>query len=93
MIQKILIVKNELGLHARPCALIVQKIKDFKSTITFNADNITVDAKSILSLLSLPAPINTKIKITINGEDEHTVLDVITELFNNQFNEAYRSAT
>ena len=46
-------VHNKSGLHARPATLFVQTAVRFKSMIKVTREGRTVDAKSILGVLSL----------------------------------------
>ena len=52
---KQLTVLNKLGLHARPCALLAKTAGFFKSSITLTHNNHSVDAKSILGLMTMAA--------------------------------------
>jgi phosphocarrier protein len=85
----ILKVKNDHGLHARPSALIVERLLPFKSSVTFICDDKKADARSVLSLMMLIAPKDSEIEIIVNGEDEKDVLNTIVELFDSKFIDAY----
>ena len=52
---KQLTVLNKLGLHARPCALLAKTAGFFQSSITLTHNNHSVDAKSILGLMTMAA--------------------------------------
>ena len=53
---KQLTVLNKLGLHARPCALLAKTAGFFKSSIALTHNNHSVDAKSILGLMTMAVP-------------------------------------
>ena len=61
--------------------------KLFKTIVLINADNLTIDAKSILGILSLAASFNTEIEVFTEGIDEELAIIEIEELFNNKFGE------
>lgn len=67
------VIKDEIGIHARPAGNLVKVLKDTKSTVTIECKGKRADAKKIFSLLSLAAKCNDEIKITIDGEDEEKV--------------------
>ncbi|MBR0103574.1 MAG: HPr family phosphocarrier protein [Selenomonadaceae bacterium] len=46
-------IENQLGMHSRPASVFVQKASSFKSKIQIIAKGKTVDAKSILMIMSL----------------------------------------
>lgn len=76
------VIKNKTGLHARPASVFVKKASSYKSQITLKKGNQTVNAKSIISLLSLGAGKGDKITIITEGEDEEIAMTGLLELFN-----------
>ncbi len=87
MIEKEVIVKNKLGLHARPSALLVRKASKFKSEITLVKDGVEVNGKSIMGLMMLAAEMGSKIIIRAEGEDEEKAVEALATLFENKFDE------
>lgn len=82
-------VVNALGLHARAAAQLVRLAAKFRSRITIRRDDsgAFANAKSILSVLALAAPIGTVLSIEIEGDDQQEAFDAITGLFAEGFNE------
>ncbi len=80
-------IKNKVGLHARPAALFVQMANRFNSTITVKLDSKTVNAKSILNILTLGANHGAVITVTAEGEDAEQALTAFKELHANNFGE------
>ena len=80
-------VKNRLGLHTRPATTIVKLLQNCKCDVHFIHKRERVNAKSILSLLMLAAKKNAKITIEVSGEDADSILEKLTEVFDNQFGE------
>jgi phosphocarrier protein len=70
LLKEEIIVKNKLGLHARPAALLAAEAGRFKSDIFITKDNMEVNAKSIMGLMMIAAECGSKIILTITGEDE-----------------------
>jgi phosphocarrier protein HPr len=87
MTEKIFVVKNRLGLHARPAALFVQTTNRFRSSVKVSKGEVEVDGKSIMGLMMLAAEEGSKVRIVVNGEDEQAVLDALEKLFQEKFNE------
>ena len=46
-------IENKTGIHARPASQFVQKASSFKSKVQIKAKGKTVDAKSILMIMSM----------------------------------------
>lgn len=82
-------VVNALGLHARAAAQLVRLAAKFHSRITIRRDDsgAFANAKSILSVLALAAPVGTVLAIEIEGDDQQEAFDAITGLFADGFNE------
>jgi len=81
-------IKNKLGLHARPAAKLAELSNRYKATITFEVDGEEVDAKSLLSILTLACPQGTKVKVKAYGEDAQEALEALEKLFEDKFGEA-----
>jgi phosphocarrier protein HPr len=88
MIEAELTITNPLGLHARPAAQFVQTAAAFKSKVMLAGNNKTVNAKSILSVLSLGLVCGTVITITVDGEDEIEGLTALKALVESDFSQA-----
>lgn len=80
-------VKNAQGLHTRPAATIVKLLQNCKSDVYFTHKQETVNAKSILSILMLAAPKNSRITIVIEGEDAEVTEEKLIEAFESRFGE------
>lgn len=87
MTQKEFVVKNRLGLHARPAALFVQTTTRFKCSVKVRKGDQEVDGKSIMGLMLLAAEEGSKVMITANGPDEAGVLEALQNLFDTRFGE------
>ena len=70
MFVKDVMVKNQVGLHARPATFFIQKANEFKSTIMVEKEERKVNAKSLLGVLSLGIKKGSNIVISAEGSDE-----------------------
>ena len=86
-IVKTIKIKNKLGLHARPAALLVQKASKYKSTIELESDELKVNGKSIMGVMMLAAPYNSEIRIIASGKDAEAAVSGIEDLINSKFDE------
>jgi phosphocarrier protein len=87
MVEKIFIVKNKLGLHARPAALFVQTTGQFRSRVKVHRGDLEVDGKSIMGLMMLAAEEGAQVRVVIDGDDEKDVLQALEKLFISRFDE------
>ena len=76
-------IENKHGMHARPCALFVQKASSLKSKIMVKANGRAVDGKSILMLISMGLVKGTEITIYAVGssakEDVKTLIEFVND--------------
>jgi phosphocarrier protein len=71
MISEKLIIKNEVGLHARPAAQFVKAAEHYKSSVRLCKDNIWVNGKSVLGILTLAAEHGSEVILEVSGLDEN----------------------
>ncbi len=84
------VVRHEVGLHARPASLFVKLASKFPCNI--NVRNLTtgsqaVNAKSILSVLSLGVNRDNSIAIQADGEQADEALKALQQLVEDNFSE------
>lgn len=94
MLEKELVVKDEVGLHARPASLFVKIAQEFDGTVKvkFNKKNpqtgeeelIEKDGKSMIGILSLGIAKDKPFTIVLDGEDEELYLSKFEELLDNE---------
>jgi len=87
MRENVLVIKNKLGLHARPAAQFVQAAGKFKSHIRIFKDDQEVDGKSIMGLMTLAACYGSNLKIMAEGEDEDSAVETLSKLIESGFGE------
>lgn len=87
MIQEDIKVINPLGLHARPAAKIVECAGRFSSDVWLQYNDQEIDAKSIMSVLMLAAPVGAILGLRIEGNDESPAHDALKQLFATGFGE------
>ena len=89
MVERTLLVKARLGLHARAAAKVVRVAQGFNSKVELRRidTSVSADAKSILSVLMLAAGCGTELHATAEGVDEEAALSAIDKLFAEGFGE------
>ena len=90
MFVKEVMVKNQVGLHARPATFFIQKANEFKSSIWIEKEERRVNAKSLLGILSLGIVGGTNVKVIADGADEKAAVDALVELVDSGFSEESR---
>lgn len=80
-------IRNKLGLHARAASMFVKTAEKYKCKVEMEKEGVRVNAKSIMGILMLAAPLGSTIKIYTTGENESECLNALLELINNKFGE------
>ncbi|MCD4672045.1 MAG: HPr family phosphocarrier protein [Anaerolineaceae bacterium] len=81
------IVNHKVGLHARPAATFVKTANQYKSDIQITKEDRTVNAKSILSVLTLGVNHGTEVMLHAEGEDADAALQALVALIEDNFGE------
>lgn len=87
--QGVFIVLNDKGLHTRPSTELVKCATRFKSKINLVHQDLEVNAKSLLGILTLAANRGSRIKIEAEGEDAEQAVASLVELAKNKFHINY----
>ena len=86
IIEKITI-KNKLGIHARPAALLVQRASKFKSVIELENENVKVNGKSIMGVMMLAAAFGSELTVAADGDDAEEAVEAIRTIIDSKFDE------
>ena len=81
------VITDAAGIHARPASIFVQTATKFKSKVQIQAKGKTVDAKSILMIMSMGLVKGTEITIVADGPDEAEAVKALTDLVASKFGE------
>jgi len=85
-----LVLRNPLGLHARPAALLARRLKGLDAVLRVMRTDTgqAVDGRSVLGLVSLGAPGGTSLRLTATGPEAAAALDAYASLIEEGFGEA-----
>jgi phosphocarrier protein HPr len=80
-------ISNNLGIHARAAAKIVELANQYCSKLFLKKGDQEVDGGSILSILTLSCPKGTEVEARIVGEDSENFMKELNRLFEKKFGE------
>lgn len=81
------VITNELGMHARPAAMVAQTAQLYAADVALLVAERQVDAKSILDILSLAAAKGTTLTVRGRGDDAEACVKAIADIVRGQFQE------
>ena len=85
MVEAQLVIRNQLGLHARACALFVKTAARFKALVMVSRDDLEVNGKSIMGVMMLAAEEGATIHVRAEGEDEGAAVKALQDLVDGKF--------
>ena len=86
-LEKVLVVQNKMGIHARPAAMIVRLTSKFRGEVFFDKDDEQVNGKSIMGLMMLAAGRGSKIRVQAQGPEADQLIKELEALFERKFDE------
>jgi phosphotransferase system HPr (HPr) family protein len=78
-------INNPQGLHMRPAYLFAEAAAKFSSKIELIKNNLRIDGKSVLSILTLGATQGTEVLIEATGDDAQDAINVLQNLLSSGF--------
>lgn len=80
MVRKKIVINIPAGLHLRPISVLCNYALDYKSTITIKTGDKSVNAKSVLGVLSACVKQGDEIELVCDGPDEKDALEMIGKI-------------
>jgi phosphocarrier protein HPr len=87
MIEKEVLIRNKLGLHARAAVKFVNLANRYGAAVKVIKDNTEIDGKSILGILTLAATQGSSVLLRVSGKEEEEAMAALTALIKNKFKE------
>ena len=79
-------IPDPVGIHARPAGILVKEIKNYAgTTVTVTKGEKSVNALTLMSLMSLGIKQGDTVTIRIDGDNEEEVAAKIEEFFKTYF--------
>jgi phosphocarrier protein HPr len=80
-------IENEMGLHARPAAMLVQALSNLDCEVAITRDDTEVDGKSIMGVMMLAAEFGSDIEVRATGPQAQKAMEEIERLVREKFSE------
>ncbi len=75
------VVKDALGIHARPAGMIVKEAIQFQSNIRMKTPKKEVDLKRIMGVMGAGVKCNDLVTVYCDGEDEGAAKEALEHFF------------
>ncbi|HUN66093.1 MAG TPA: HPr family phosphocarrier protein [Bacteroidota bacterium] len=87
MIEREVTIRNRTGLHTRPAATLVKTAARFSADFTIIKDDMEINGKSIIGVMTLAAEQGSTLLLRFDGADEEQASAAIIDLFERGFDE------
>ncbi len=88
MVEKRVVIKNRLGIHARPATLLVQAAAKFQAEIFLSKGDVRrINGKSIMGIMMLAAEHGAELLIEAEGSDADDAVAEVAALLESDFEE------
>lgn len=77
MAVKTVVIVDPAGMHARPASKVAHLAASFDNEVKLAYKERSIDAKSIMGLMSLGVPKDAEIAISVEGDDAEDVLNTV----------------
>lgn len=77
------VIKDEIGIHARPAGMLSKIAKEFESEIIISKGDKSAVASKLMALMGLGVKCGDTILVSINGADEDTAAEKIKSFLEN----------
>lgn len=77
------VIKDKLGIHARPAVMVVNAAKAFQSQVVLDKNGKTADAKRVMAVMGLAAKQGDTLIVRVEGEDEEAAAAAMQAFFEN----------
>ena len=78
------VIKDELGIHARPAAMIVQEVKKYNSKIVMACNGKEAEISKLFALMGLGVKQGDSITVMVDGPDEDAAYQGMKKLIEEQ---------
>lgn len=86
-VERTFVIGNKLGLHARPAAVFVQTANRFEASVEVQKDDLKIDGKSIMGIMTLAAEMGSSIVVRASGKDASAAMEALAKLIESNFGE------
>lgn len=71
------VIKDSVGIHARPAGMLVKEAKKYASKIVIDANGKSAEATKLMALMGLGVKCGQTVEVTVDGADEDTACEGI----------------
>ncbi len=71
------VIKDSVGIHARPAGMLVKEAKKYESRIVIDANGKSAEATKLMAVMGLGVKCGQTVTVTVEGADEDAACERI----------------
>ena len=75
------VIKDEIGIHARPAGLLVKEAKKYVSKVVIRANGKSAEATRLMAVMGMGVKCGQTVEVEITGDDEETAFEGMKAFF------------
>ena len=75
------VIRDEVGIHARPAGALAKKAKEYQSQIIIEAEGRHADASKLMAVMGLGVKCGATVTVKAEGVDEEVAIAEMKEFF------------
>lgn len=75
------VIKDEVGIHARPAGMLVKEAKKYECKISINKNGKTAEATKLMAVMGLGVKCGDTVTVEITGSDEDAAYESVKAFF------------
>lgn len=75
------VIKDELGIHARPAGLLIKEAKKYKSKIVISKAGKSAEATKLIAVMGMAVKCGQTVEVEVSGDDEEAAFEGIRAFF------------
>ncbi len=79
------VIKDEVGIHARPAGLLVKEAKKYQSEVRIVKDGKSAVATKLMAVMGLGVKCGDTVAVEVEGADEDAACEGIKAFFESNF--------
>lgn len=75
------VIKDEVGIHARPAGMLAKEAKKYESNIVIGKDGKKAEATKLMAVMGLGVKCGNTVEVEVDGADEDTAFEAVKAFF------------
>ena len=75
------VIKDEIGIHARPAGLLVKEAKKYASKVVIRANGKSAEATRLMAVMGMGVKCGQTVEVEITGDDEEIAFEGMKAFF------------